>query len=168
MRITDLIPWRRKGDRTKVPIKVRDRSAPMYDQDTDRRPGPLAHWTGLAPFGAFGARSDLFGPRMDMVEDDNGFKVTFEVPGMHEDDIDVSLSGERLTVRGETQEQKQLRSRNSHRHYRARRAFRRSVLIPSQVDAERAEASLRRGVLTINLPKVTSGRTRKRITVRRG
>ena len=159
MRLANLIPWRRKSKKTKVPIKVRDRSSPVSNRDVNTLASPVARWTGLAPFGAFGGWTGLLGPRMDLVENDRGFTVMIEVPGMDEDDIEVTLSRERLTVRGKTEEEEEHRERSRYSHYRAQRAFRRSVLMPRQVDADQAEASLRRGVLTISLPKVARGRS---------
>jgi HSP20 family protein len=168
MRLANLIPWRRRSKKTKVPIKVREPSAPVSDRDADPLVRPLARWTGLAPFGAFGRWTDLLGPRMDMVENDQTFKVMVEVPGMDEDDIEVTLSGERLTVRGKAEDEEEHRGRGSYSRYRTQRAFRRSILMPCQVDPDQAEASLRKGVLTISLPKVTRGRSQRRIAVRRG
>jgi HSP20 family protein len=166
VRISDLIPWRKKN-RTRVPVRVEKRPVRVGERDV---PGPsddLFRWCGLAPFGAFGGWADVFGPRMDMLEDSEAFRVTIEVPGMDEDDIDVALSADRLTIRGEKREERERRGRSTYRLQRSREAFRRSVILPCQIDADQVEATLRRGVLTISLPKAEGMRGRRRIPVRR-
>lgn len=160
MRITDLIPWRRKSKRTNVPVKVKDHPAPVFDR--------ASRWTGLAPFGAFGGWPDAFGPRMDMVEHDDRFNVVFEVPGMPPDDLEVTLSGRSLTVRGQKGEKEPRPQRSSYALCRTQGAFCRSVVIPARVSTDHVEASLKDGVLTIELPKADEGRKRKRIPVRTG
>jgi len=156
MSITDLIPWKRKK-KTKVPIKVRKRPAQVVERDLDRRPDPLARWFGLAPFGTFGGWTDFFAPRMDLLEYDDVYKVTFEVPGLERGDLDVTLSGDRLTVRGQRREREKHQGRAARWVRQTQQAFQRSVLMPTPVNADGAEASLRRGVLTVELPKVRRG-----------
>lgn len=165
MSIADLIPWRRKKRKTKVPVRVKRHPERALELEK-RRSDDFSRWFGLAPFGAFGGQVGIFGPRMDMVEDDEQFKVTVEVPGMDSDEIDVTLSQDRLLIRGKKREEKERRSRNTYYARRAYSAFRRSVLLPCPVKADESEASLRRGVLTIDLPKVDGSRNRKRIPVR--
>jgi HSP20 family protein len=103
---------------------------------------------------------------MDMVEDSEGFRVTIEVPGMDREDIDVTLSGDRLTVRGEKREEEEHRSGRSYRLQRSIEGFRRSVVLPCDIDAHEVEAALRRGVLTIRLPKAEGARGIRRIPAR--
>lgn len=165
MSITDLIPWRRKKRKTKVPVRV-ERQPGRASELEKRRSDDFSHWFGLAPFGAFGGQVGIFGPRMDMVENDERFKVTIEVPGMDSDEIDVMLSQDRLLIQGKKHDEKERRSRDAYYARRAHSAFRRSVLLPCPVKADEAEASLRRGVLTINLPKINGSRGCKRIPVR--
>jgi len=157
MPIADLIPWRKKR-KTKIPVKVREQPVRFRDREAGRPSDEFARWFGLAPFGVFGGWSGLFGPRLDMVEDSQRFEVTMELPGMDKEDVDVTLSEGRLTIRGEKREEKEHRSRRAYRFRRSREAFRRSIILPCAVDAEGVEATLRQGVLTINLPKVEGTR----------
>lgn len=169
MPITDLIPWKRKK-KTKIPVKVREQPVQttdgLTDGFTDRRADEFSQWFGLAPFGVFGGWSGFFGPRMDMVEDSRRFKVTMELPGIDREDIDLTLSGDRLTIRGERREEEERRGQSTYRLHRSQKAFRRSVVLPCRIAADRVEATLRRGVLTINLPKARQGQERRRIPVR--
>jgi HSP20 family protein len=165
MKITDLIPWKRKK-RTKVPVRVVKQPVQALDRAERRRSDELARWFGLAPLGVLGDRWEMLGPRMDMVEDDEGFRVTVEVPGMDEEDIDVALAADRLTIRGERREEKVRRGPNAYGLRRSYERFQRSIVLPCPVDAERVEATLRRGVLTVRLPRTEGGGGRRRIPVR--
>lgn len=164
MPITDLVPWRRRK-KTRVPIKVRDQSVRALEGEAGSPADEWCRWLGLAPFGVFGRWWGVFGPRMDMVEYEDGFRVIIDVPGMDKDDIRVTLSGERLTVRGNKQEGEVDRTRRHDRVRSRRSAFRRSILLPCPIEAEDAEASLSRGVLTISLPKAERGRHKRQIRV---
>jgi HSP20 family protein len=102
---------------------------------------------------------------MDMVEHSEGFTVTMEVPGMDKDDIDVALSADRLTVRGEKRREKEHHGRIVYRLQRSQEAFRRSVVLPCRIEVDQVEATLRRGVLTISLPRAEGARGRRRIPI---
>src|SRR5512139_1343942 len=78
--------------------------------------------------------SGPFTPRMDVAEDAKAFTVTAELPGMSEKDIDLSLSGDTLMIRGEKNEQKEDKGRNYHYSERAYGSFSRSIPLPRQVD----------------------------------
>ena len=119
MSIADLIPWKQKKKR--VSVKVREHTVHVLDQEGEHRSPALSRWVGLAPFGDFGGWSDFLGPRMDLGEFDDRFTVAFEVPGMNENEIQVTVSGDRLTVRGQTQVEREHRGLLSHRLYRAKR-----------------------------------------------
>jgi len=93
-------------------------------------------------------------------------KVTIEVPGMTQDDVDVTLSGKRLILRGEKQEEEELRGRSTYGLRRSEQAFRRSIDLPCQINADQVEASLRNGVLTVTLPKADHARRRRRIVIK--
>lgn len=157
MRITDLIPWKRRK-KTKVPVKVRKEPMRVVDRDAGHPPDQIFRWSGLAPFGALGGRSAVFGPRLDMVEDSEGFKVTMEVPGMEKEDIDVTLSDDRLIVRGARRDKREHRGQGAYSLWRSQEAFRRSIILPCQVDADQTEAEYEDGVLTLRLPKMAEAR----------
>ncbi|MGD2144478.1 MAG: Hsp20/alpha crystallin family protein [Anaerolineae bacterium] len=166
MPITDLLPWKRPK-KTRVPVKVGDQPDRVAVRDAEGLPSECSRWLGLSPFGAFGGRWGAFSPRMDMVEHKGGFTVTVEVPGMGRDDIHVTLSEHRLTVRGQKREEQEHRGQRSFHLRSGRTAFRRSILLPCPIEADEAEASLARGLLTISLPKAEGPGGPRRIPVRR-
>lgn len=108
-------------------------------------------------------------PRVDVTENDRELRVTAELPGLEEKDIEVTVSDGVLLLRGqkrrETQESKDDGKENLYYSERSYGEFERRVELPVPVNADRAEARFERGVLTITLPKAEEAQTR-RIPVR--
>lgn len=99
-------------------------------------------------------------PAIDVAESATGYKVTAELPGLDEKNIELKLFDGTLTIQGEKKEEKEEKKKDyylSERHYGS---FRRSFSIPEGVDAERIEATFKNGVLTVTLPKTAEARKR--------
>ena len=106
-------------------------------------------------------------PRLDVTEDDKAFSVTVELPGMDEKDVAVSVADRVLTIRGEKREDKEKKDKEVYRRERAYGSFRHVMEVPADVDAEKIEASFRKGVLTIALPKTKDAQAKiKQIPVK--
>lgn len=167
MSITDLIPWRR--EERKVPVRHEEERSPVtFQQEMNRLFDEFFRGWGLAPLRGFDEPWDAFSPRVDVVESDKQVAVSAELPGMDEKEIDVSLSHGVLTISGEKREEKEDKGRNYYRMERSYGSFQRSIPLPSEVDESRAEATFKKGVLTITLPKTAEVHARKRIPIRTG
>jgi HSP20 family protein len=95
-----------------------------------------------------------------------GVKITAELPGMEQNDIEVNVSDDVLTITGETKEAKKQDYYVSEHHYRS---FQRSFHIPDSVDANKIEASFKNGLLTVTLPKTSEAQKQaKKIEVKKG
>ena len=92
-------------------------------------------------------------PAVDEAEDEKAYYVTAELPGMDEKDIDISLADNVLTIQGEKKLEKEEKEKNYHMIERAQGTFRRVLALPTEVDENEVEASFRKGVLSIILPK---------------
>ena len=92
-------------------------------------------------------------PQLDVTEDEKSFSVKIDLPGMDEKNVDVTLSDRVLTIRGNKEEDKETKDKDYYRRERTCGSFRRSIEIPAAVDASKIDASFKKGVLTINLPK---------------
>jgi HSP20 family protein len=99
----------------------------------------------------------VLAPRVDVAEDDKAVTLTAELPGVKEADIEVSLVGDQLSIKGEKRsehdEKKDMEGRTLHRMERAYGAFQRTLTLPYQVDPAQVSAQFRDGVLTISVPK---------------
>ncbi len=92
-------------------------------------------------------------PAIDFVERDNAFEVHADVPGMDEKDIEVKLANGVLTIKGEKHEEKEEKKPDFHMRERRFGSFERAMHVPETVDMEKIEASFKKGVLTVTLPK---------------
>jgi len=92
-------------------------------------------------------------PKMDISESDKEFKITAELPGMDEKDIDVSVSNDVLTLKGEKKAEKEEKKANYYRMERSYGTFHRSIPLPAEVEKDQIEAKFKKGVLTVVLPK---------------
>jgi len=105
----------------------------------------------------------MLSPDIDIVETDNGWEVTAELPGVAKDDIDLRLDGDLLTISGEKRkERSDERSRIVERSYGA---FTRSFTLPFTPDADKVEADCEKGVLTIKLPRGVEQDRSQRIAI---
>lgn len=98
-------------------------------------------------------------PPVNVLNGETDLLVQCEVPGIAKDDLDLSITGETLVVRGTksiTEEEVRYQVRE-----RGGGEFSRTVVLPDRVDADRVEASLRDGILTVRLPKSESARPRQ-------
>lgn len=101
----------------------------------------------------FESRFSAFSPKIDVVETDKEIKVFVELPGMEEKDIDISLSKDTLTIKGEKKEEKEQKGKDYYRMERSYGSFIRTIPLPVEVEDDKVDAKLKKGVLTIVLPK---------------
>lgn len=106
-------------------------------------------------------------PSLDVAEDDKGFHVSVELPGMSDKDVAVTVADRVLTIRGEKKEEKEKKDKDVFRQERAYGSFRRTIELPSDVDSAKIEAKFKDGILTIELPKTKQAQERvKQIPVK--
>lgn len=94
-----------------------------------------------------------FAPAVDIFEDADAIHVKAELPGIKTEDVKIDVENNVLTLRGERKLARDDERDNYHRVERWYGAFTRQFLLPRTVDADRIEADLKEGVLTVRLPK---------------
>lgn len=99
-------------------------------------------------------RNLSWSPRVDLVELEDRFEVSAELPGLTRDDVKVELQENVLTLSGEKQSAVEKKDRNLFICERNYGQFRRSFQFPNRVDASKIDASFKDGILTVSLPKV--------------
>jgi HSP20 family protein len=90
---------------------------------------------------------------VDVYETDEAVVVKAALPGMNPDDVEISLSNDALTIRGEVKQEEKTERENYYRRELRYGSFARTVPLPTRVDQERAEAEFENGLLTVTLPK---------------
>jgi len=100
-------------------------------------------------------------PALEVFEKEDKFVVKVELPGMKEEDIDVSVSDDTLTIKGERKSESEVNEESYYCCERSYGSFFRSIALPSTVDAEKIEASYENGVLEVNLTKAAEVKPKK-------
>ncbi len=104
-------------------------------------------------------------PALDVSEDENNVYVVADLPGVEEKDVKLNFQNGILTLSGEKQEEKETRGKNFHRVERSYGSFSRSISLPGEVNAEKATAGYKHGVLRVTLPKKKEAK-QKEITIK--
>jgi len=104
-------------------------------------------------FDFFEKKPDVFTPSIDVVDRGDEIVVAAELPGLEDKDIEVALTRDTLTIKGEKKEEKEEKGKSFHRMERSYGSFVRIIPLPVDVKTEKAGATFKRGVLTITLPK---------------
>jgi len=100
-------------------------------------------------------------PALDVFEKEDRFVVKAELPGMKEEDIDVSVVGDTLSIKGEKKTETEVKEEDYYRCERSYGSFYRSIPLPPNVDANKIEASFDDGVLEVALPKSAKVKPKK-------
>ena len=158
MNISDLVPWR---DRSST---LRRRNGGQSLQPLRREMDRLFDEFFRGWESGFGSdEGTTFNPALNLVESDDAIEATMELPGLSEDDIEITLGRDGLTVTGEKRGEEEERGKNYYRRERRYGYFRRTIPLPPEaVDAENVEAKFDKGVLTITMPKYETARTEAR------
>lgn len=130
-------------------VSLRDAMNMLFQDSFVRPTGPAASSGNLASL------------LLDISETSDAFVVKASLPGIKPEDVDITVHGDVLTIRGECKGESE--KRDEHWHLRERRfgAFQRSISLPTSVSPDKAQADYEHGVLTLTLPKSESAKPRQ-------
>ncbi len=135
-----------RGKRTDLD-RVRSEWNTLFDRLLGGLPGPWREW-------------DLW-PSIDVSETRDKYTVTVELPGVDQDDLDVTLEDDVLIIRGEKKKESEDKDESYHRVERSYGSFTRSLRLPGKVDPEGIKAKFKKGILTLTVPKPEEERGKK-------
>ncbi|MBI5953133.1 MAG: Hsp20/alpha crystallin family protein [Chloroflexi bacterium] len=92
-------------------------------------------------------------PAVDMYQTDNEVVVKAAIPGVKADEVQINVTGEVLTIKGETKEKEEVKEKAYHIREQRWGMFERTIALPTDVVADKAKAEFENGILTITLPK---------------
>ena len=136
--MANLIRW----DPFRDMVTLREAMDRLLEDSVVRPRGGLAPSEGLATLA------------LDVFESVDDVTVKASLPGITPQEVDISITGDVLTIKGEKSEEKEEKQGNYHLRERRYGAFQRSVSLPAAVQADKADAIFENGVLTLTLPKV--------------
>ena len=155
MAFRDLIPWSRQENRLPEAVGAdRDRelaSHPLFSlhRDVNRLFDDVSRGFGVPAFGGFDRGAAW--PHVELGETDKEIRVTAELPGLDEKDVDISIEEGALTIRGEKRAEVDDKDRGySERSYGR---FERRIGLPRDIERDKAGATFKNGVLTVTLPR---------------
>jgi HSP20 family protein len=126
----------------------------------------ITDWPWAGRMNLLDRRIGSFVPDVDVTQTDKEFRLTAELPGMEEKDLEVSYFDGGLTIKGEKREEHEQQGGEFYRSERKFGAFERTVPLFSGINPDNAKASFRKGALTITFPKTEEARShKKRIAV---
>ncbi len=177
MTFSNLIPWSRttrpvqkqESARSQHPVRfLHDDMNRLFDtffHDYETMISDLDN--GHSPWGAVSGTIPAEYPKVDVRDTEKELRISAEIPGMSEKDIDVALSSDTLTLAGEKKEEKVDSEKGWYRMERQYGAFTRVIPLPCEVNADKAEASFKNGVLCVILPKLMEQRPSRTITIKK-
>lgn len=132
-----LIPWRRAND---MMTSFRHEMDEIFDRFFE-------------PEGVGNGLTKEWAPRVDVEETDKEILVKADLPGVEPKDVDVTVTDGTLILRGEKKEEKEEKSKHSHRVERFVGRFYREIPLPAGADVEKIAATSAKGVVTVAIPK---------------
>jgi HSP20 family protein len=159
----DIIPWRRKKESVSSPRGDQSSFIELHQRMNDLFNDFFGGFDlGLSRFGS----RFMTAPSIDMSETDEDIRITADLPGMDERDIQVTLENDILTIKGEKKQEQEEKKQNYHMVERSYGQFQREISIPVGVDREKIKATFKKGVLNVILPKTPEAKsTQKRIAI---
>lgn len=168
MSVRDLVPWRRSSNNT----------VPSIFRDDDRTPFLSLHREMNRlfddAFRSFGVSIPAFGwlspsnsgwPNVEISETDKEIKVTADIPGLEDKDVQILLDKNILTLRGEKFSETQDKEKQFSERFYGR--FERRIPLGVEIDEDKVDARFKNGVLTISLPKTATAQAEvKRIAIK--
>lgn len=148
----------------KDPAKKYDHPVDLFRDEMNRLFDSFFRGFDVEPFNAAGS---TFSPKVDVVETGTEIKISAELPGMDEKEIEVSLGKDSLTIKGEKKVEKDEKGKDYFRMERSYGSFSRTIALPVQIDPDKVVADFQKGVLTVTLPKSSKTvQTTKKIAVK--
>jgi len=114
------------------------------------------------------ALGGILSPNIDVTQNDQEIRITAELPGVQEKDVEVTINNDVLTVRAEKRVERDDTKDTRHISERAYGTFQRLLQLPQSVDPDQIHAHFDKGVLTVTLPRTEQEKDRRRITIESG
>ncbi|MCM8778982.1 MAG: Hsp20/alpha crystallin family protein [Candidatus Omnitrophica bacterium] len=119
---------------------------------------PLIHWYPPKLW----REERLWSVPLDIHETKDALVIKADLPGIKKEEIDISLHGDILTIKGEKKKEEETKDKHTHRLERFYGSFQRSISLPSYVDTTKAKASYKDGVLEITIPKTEEAKPKEK------
>ncbi len=155
--IEHTVPVKHGGKSDYFPERYYDPTLSIH-RDIDRLFNQFFH--GFGRFSSEGHRawphmdeSGMLKPKIDLAAGDDAYLLTVEIPGVHEKDVSIDITGNTMTIRGEKRQEKEEKEKDYYRIERSYGSFQRVLSLPEDVDQDAIKASFKNGVLSVDMPR---------------
>jgi HSP20 family protein len=148
----ELLPWRPFPEMARWERDIDQ----MFENFLGRRLRPFLPERWWSAAGA-----EISTPAVDLYEEKDDIVVKADLPGMEKDNIEVNISDNRLTIKGEKKEEQEIKKENYYRSERSYGSFVRTLELPTEVQADKVKAAFKNGVLEIRLPKTEEAKKKE-------
>ncbi|HPD56760.1 MAG TPA: Hsp20/alpha crystallin family protein [Smithellaceae bacterium] len=155
MKIRNLLPAVRAGRDQEV-------DHPFYSlqREMNRMFDNFFRGFDAAPLAPYESAWGGFNPSVDVRENDKEFTIKAELPGVDEKDVEVTVTNDSVTIRGEKKEEKEDKDKNYYYLERTYGSFHRVIPLAAEVESSKAEARFKNGVMEIKIPKNQTSQTK--------
>lgn len=143
-----LVPWRKRKTQTAQPLPTN------FHQWMERFMDDSFHPLSLFEPDRIWPSDEIVWPRVDISETGDKITVEAEIAGMDKKDVDISLNGRILTLKGEKKEEREAKEKGFHHIERSFGRFLRRIELPAEVDPSDVDARYKKGVLKITMNKI--------------
>ncbi|MDB2414213.1 Hsp20/alpha crystallin family protein [Rickettsiales bacterium] len=147
----NITPWNRFGN-----INVRKERSPFTSLNQEINQVFDDFFNGFQnelPTSSLWAGNNLLTLPVDVIENDKSFKIEAELPGLKQEDVDVTINDNYLTIKAEKKASKEDKEDNYVRRERFYGSYQRTISLPETANADKAKASFKKGVLWVEIPK---------------
>ena len=148
MAFRNLVPWKKREGSNLAKAQENDPFS-MLQREMNRLFENFGRGFDMAPFEGEGE----WMPRVNVSQTDKDVTVSAELPGIKEEDVNVSVTRDLLTISGQKVDEHEDKQKDYFFAERTYGSFERSIQLPAEVDSDKADAKFSKGVLTITLPK---------------
>lgn len=154
MSLLNLIPW--KNQKKQIATNYNSPDSTLDIQRNMNRIFDNFFNTSLelSPmFNLWDGQPEGFTPQLDVIRTEKEYRIEVEMPGIKEEDIEITLEQDRINIQGEKKAEKVEKGASFYRSERVFGAFQRSFPLPQDVDPEKIKAAFKNGILTLTLPR---------------
>ena len=156
MNLQSIIPWKREDQ---SPVLRREAGDPFI-QLQRRMNGLFDDFLGRSSTDSQSGYD--FVPHLEWSESAKEITVTAELPGLDEKDVEVTVTSDLLTIKGEKKEEKQEDERDYHKSERSYGYFERAIALPAGTDGDQVKAKFKKGILKVKIPKKPEAQSKRR------
>ena len=158
MKLQSIIPWK-KEERSLA--RGRGDGDP-FAQLQRRMNSVFEDFFGRSSSDLWGDAAEEFLPRVDVSETGKEVRITAELPGLDEKDVEVTVTDNLLTIKGEKKVEKEAEEGDYYHSERSYGYFDRTIALPQGIDADNAKAKFKKGVLKVTIPKKPEAQSSRR------